>query len=119
MGWKKQKGKMIHVPIKPEDVMRTMDALPRTPPDAGLITMDWRYKKEWKTAYKAEQVIPEKIFYLLDHLKMAGNPYYEFVKKVDMPDYIERLERINISEEVETTIEEEVQASNEEKEAEE
>ena len=49
---------------------------------------------------------------------MAGNPYYEFVEKVDMPDYIERLERFNISEEV-GTIEEEVQASNEEKEAEE
>ena len=48
---------------------------------------------------------------------MAGNPYYQF--DVDMPDYIERLERFNISEEVEKRMEEEMQASNEEKEAEE
>ena len=58
------------------------------------------------------------ICYLLNHLKKAGNPYYNKLN-VDMPDYIKRLERINISEEAEERIEEEVQASNEEKEAEE
>ena len=72
------KGRMISVPVGPEDVMNTVKQMPRLPTDAGLIPIKLKRKKEYKSAEKHERIRPEVIFQALRYLRKAGHPLYQF-----------------------------------------
>ena len=72
------KGRMISVPVGPEDVMNTVKQMPRLPTEAGLIPIKLKRKKEYKSAEKHERIRPEVIFQALRYLRKAGHPFYQF-----------------------------------------
>ena len=72
------KGRMISVPVGPEDIMNTVKQLPRLPTEAGLVPIKLKRKKEYKTHERNEMVRPEKLFHALRYLRDAQNPYYQF-----------------------------------------
>ena len=72
------KGRMISVPIGPEDVMNTIKQMPRLPSEAGLVPIKLKRKKEYKSAEKHEKIRPEIIFRALKYLRNAGHPFYQF-----------------------------------------
>ena len=72
------KGRMISIPIGPEDVMNTMKQMPRLPSEAGLVPIKLKRKKEYKSAEKHEKIRPEIIFRALRYLSDAGHPFYQF-----------------------------------------
>merc|ERR1712020_59182 len=76
--WAAGKGRMISVPIRPDDIMNTVKRLPRLPDDAGLIPIKLKRKGEYKTYEKQEHIRPAIIFSALKYLNRAGNPYYKF-----------------------------------------
>ena len=65
---------------EPEDsALNTINSLPRTPNEAGLIGVQVKQKLAFKnTHHKAQMINVEKIYKAIDHLKKAGNPYYQF-----------------------------------------
>ena len=48
------------------------------PKEAGLIGVELKRKKEYKNTHKQQLINPEKLYRMLDTLKKAGNPYYQF-----------------------------------------
>ena len=58
--------------------MNTLDQMPRTPKDAGLIGVALKRKKEYKNSHKHQLIDPSKLFKMLDKLKRCGNTYYKF-----------------------------------------
>ena len=72
------KGRMISVPVGPEDVMNTMKHMPRLPSEAGLVPIKLKRKKEYKSAERHEKIRPEIVFQALRYLKKARHPFYQF-----------------------------------------
>ena len=77
-GWPAGRGKMIAVPVPPEDLMKTVKQLPRLPEEAGLVPIKLKRKKQYKGHEKSEQIRPEEMFRALRYLNKAGHPYYKF-----------------------------------------
>ena len=79
--WTALDGKVINVPIRPEDtkhVMQALTSLPRTPEQAGFITVELKRKLEYKnTHFRPQLVNLPNLFKWLKHLKKAGNPYFK------------------------------------------
>merc|ERR1719209_1604508 len=76
--WPAGKGKMICVPVPPEDLMNTVKQLPRLPEEAGLVPIKLKRKKQYKGHEKSEQIRPEQMFGALRYMRKAGHPYYKF-----------------------------------------
>ena len=72
------KDKLINIPISPEDVINSVESMPRTPLEAGLIEVKLKRKMEYKNVHKQSYVDPSKIYRALDHLKSNGHPHYQF-----------------------------------------
>ena len=49
--------------------MNTMEKMPRTPKDAGLIGVALKRKKEYKNNHKHQLINPDKLFRILSKLK--------------------------------------------------
>ena len=88
--WTALTDRIINVPINDDDILNTVESLPRTPKEAGLIGVSLKRKLEYKNTHKRQLVNPEKIFKMLDTLKKAGNPHYQFHD--DFNTYKERCE---------------------------
>ena len=73
------KDKLVNVPIEEEDISKTIELLPRTPVDGGLIEVKLKRKASYKNHHRQEYIDPGKLFKALDFLKSAGNPYYQNV----------------------------------------
>ena len=86
--WTALTDRIINVPINDEDVLNTIELLPRTPKEAGLIGVSLKRKLEYKNTHKRQLVDPNKILRMLDILKRSGNPYYQFHE--DLETYQER-----------------------------
>ena len=72
---------MVNVPVNPGDVLNTIERLPRTPAEAGLIPIvpvSLKRKLEYKTTHLTQLVDINKIFKYLDYLRMMGHPGYKF-----------------------------------------
>ena len=69
---------MINVPIHEDSIINTLEQMPRTPKDAGLIGVALKRKKEYKNTHKHQLVNPEKLFRMLAKLKKSKNPHYRF-----------------------------------------
>ena len=76
--WPAGKGKMICVPVPPDDLMNTVKQLPRLPEEAGLVPIKLKRKKEYKGYEKSELIRPEVMFRALRYLRERGHPYYQF-----------------------------------------
>ena len=47
--WTALKDRLINIPINDDDIVNTLEQIPRTPRDAGLIGVALKRKKEYKT----------------------------------------------------------------------
>ena len=82
--------RVVNVPISDDDVVKQVNALPRTQENDGTINLKMKRKMEYKTYYKAEAVRPKAIYDALRYLKehhpeyknMKILPYEEFMKSV-------------------------------------
>ena len=81
--WTALKDRVINVPINDEDIVKTVNLLPRTPKEAELIGVSLKRKLEYKSKHQSQLVNPSKIFQMLDLLKNSGNPYYQFYENAD------------------------------------
>ena len=86
--WTALTDRIINVPINDEDILNTVESLPRTPKEAGLIGVSLKRRLEYKNTHKRQLVNPEKIQRMLELLKKAGNPHYQFYD--DFHTYEER-----------------------------
>merc|ERR1712082_188643 len=76
--WTALKDRLINVPINDEDILNTIENMPRTPIEAGLIGVALKRKKEYKNTHKHQLINPEKLFKILNKLKLSGNKHYQF-----------------------------------------
>ena len=76
--WTALKDRLINIPINDDDIVNTLEQIPRTPRDAGLIGVALKRKKEYKNSHKQQLVDPQKLFRMLNKLKEKGNKYYQF-----------------------------------------
>ena len=86
--WAGRKGRMVSVPIPPEEMMNTIKQLPRLPSEAGLIAVKLKRKKQYTGHEKHEMISPDKIVKALSYLKRRGHPSYTDVDIDNM--YMER-----------------------------
>ena len=75
--WTALTDRIINVPITNEDILNTVESLPRTPKEAGLIGVALKRKLEYKNTHKRQLVNPNKILKMLALLRRAGNPHYQ------------------------------------------
>ena len=80
--WTALSDKIINVPIHDEDIMNTVAMLPRTPKEAKLIGVSLKRKLEYKNTHIRQLVDTNKVVKMLELLKAAGNPYYQFYNNV-------------------------------------
>ena len=76
--WTALKDRAINVPIPESSVLNTINMLPRTPKDAGLVAVSLKRKKEFKNSHKSQLINTERIFRVLKKLKENKHPYYKF-----------------------------------------
>ena len=76
--WTGLKDKAVNIPVPESAVLNTIDLLPRTPLDAGLISVTLKRKKEYNNSHHSQLIDPKKIFAVLEKLKKHRNPYYTF-----------------------------------------
>ena len=72
------KDKLINIPISTADVVNTLERLPRTPAEAGLLEINLKRKLEYKNVHKKSFIDPHKIYEALKFMKELGNPNYQF-----------------------------------------
>ena len=76
--WTALKDRLINIPIMDDDIMNTIEQMPRTPQEAGLIGVALKRKKEYVNTHKHQLIDPSKLFRMLSKLKQKGNPHYQF-----------------------------------------
>ena len=89
--WSATKDKIVNVPINDQDIVDTMERLPRTPDEAGLICIELKRKLEYKNTHKKEYISVAKVEKALDTLYDLGHPHYQFVG--DMAGFEERCKK--------------------------
>ena len=77
--WPGMKDKTINVPIFESDILNTIESLPRTPTNAGIVPINFKRKVEYKNSHMVQYVSVPKIIKALATLKEMGNKYYQFV----------------------------------------
>ena len=86
--WPAMKDRTVNIPIYESDVLKTVQSLPRTPSEAGIIPINFKRKLSYKQSHKTQYVSVEKILKALETLKNLGNPHYQFV-----PDFFQFKEK--------------------------
>ena len=76
--WTALKDRAINVPIPETSVLNTINMLPRTPKEAGLVAVSLKRKKEFKNSHKSQLINTERMFRVLKKLKENNHPYYKF-----------------------------------------
>ena len=56
------KDKLINIPINNEDIINTIEHLPRTPSEAGILEIKLKRKLEYKNFHKKEYVDPSNFW---------------------------------------------------------
>ena len=77
--WSGMKDMQVNIPITSERINETLEKLPRTPQNAGLIGVKLKRKQEYKNNHKHQLINPQKLFLFIDKAKEMGNPYYKDV----------------------------------------
>lgn len=78
--WPGMKDRLINVPIEEEQVMHTLNTLPRTPSEAGITLIDVKLKRKltYKNYVHYTSINPEQLFQAIEFLRDCGNPHYQF-----------------------------------------
>ena len=79
--WKGTHDRLVNVPVAPEDILNTVQSLPRTPAEAGIIPIipvNLKRKLEYKTTHLSQLIDTNKIFKYLKYLHDMGHPSYKF-----------------------------------------
>ena len=76
--WTALKDRLINVPVQNNDILNTLEQMPRTPKEAGLIGVALKRRKEYVNTHKHQLIDPDKLFRMLRKLKEHGNPHYQF-----------------------------------------
>ena len=79
--WSGTHDRLVNVPVGPQDVLNTIESLPRTPAEAGIIPIipvKLKRKLEYKTTHLVQMIDTTKIFKYLEYLKQMGHPSYKF-----------------------------------------
>ena len=72
------KDRLINIPIGTDDVLNTLQKLPRTPKEAGLLEVKLKRKLDYKNTHKQAYIDPKKMYKALEFLKNTGHPDYQF-----------------------------------------
>ena len=59
--WSGTHDRLVNIPIREQDVLSTINSLPRTPTEAGLIPVNLKRKLEYKTIHLQQLIDPRKI----------------------------------------------------------
>ena len=89
--WTALKDRVINVPIEDEAIINTLQQMPRTPKEAGLIGVALKRKEEYKNTHCQQLINPDKLFKMLEKLKTSKNPHYQFYEDYNM--YQDRCKR--------------------------
>ena len=85
--WPAMKDKTVNIPIFESDVLKTIESLPRTPSEAGIIPINFKRKLEYKNSHMIQYISVPKMIKALNTLKEMGNRYYQFIPtKVNFED---------------------------------
>ena len=79
--WNGTHDRLVNVPVGPQDVLNTIERLPRTPAEAGIIPIipvNLKRKLEYKTTHLKQMIDTTKIFKYLQFLCEKGHPSYKF-----------------------------------------
>ena len=77
------KDQLINVPVSSEDVLNTLNQLPRTPGEAGLLEVKLKRKIEYKNTHQQAYIDAKKIYKAMEFLKQCGHPEYTFYDDYD------------------------------------
>ena len=77
--WTATLDKQVNIPIPDNKINETLDLLPRTPNNAGLIGVELKRKLEYKGNHKHQMIDPKKLISFVDKAKWCGNKYYQDV----------------------------------------
>ena len=84
------KDRTINIPIYESDVVRTLESLPRTPSEAGIIPVKFKRKLEYKNAHNIQYVSVKKVLKAVETLKEKGHPDYQFVSERNFKEECEK-----------------------------
>ena len=76
--WTATKKQMVSIPIFDRDIVNTLQSLPRTPSDAGIVKVQLKRKKSMKNTHLEMFISPKKLRDALKTLKQLGNKHYQF-----------------------------------------
>ena len=88
------KDRVINIPVEKENIINTIEKLPRLPIESGLVEVKLKRKLEYTNNHKREFVDPKKIFKALEHLKNSGHPGYTEFDTIEQ--YIDRCKETDI-----------------------
>ena len=71
--WPAMKDRTVNIPIFEADVLKTVESLPRTPTEAGIIPVNLKRKISYKQTHKTQYVSVPKILKALETLKKLEN----------------------------------------------
>ena len=84
------KDRLVNVPIHEKDIVKMLKALPRTPHEAGIISVKLKRKQKYKNYHWREYISIPKVKEALRLLKSLGHKYYQIIKESDLHEYEER-----------------------------
>ena len=88
------KDHLINIPIGSDDVLNTLQSLPRTPQEAGLLEVKLKRKLEYKNTHHQAYIDTQRVYKALDFLKINGHPEYQFFD--DYHVYAKRCNRLEL-----------------------
>ena len=92
--WPAMKDRTVNIPIYEADIIRTVESLPRTPNEAGIIPINLKRKVSYKNCHITQYISVPKMIKALETLKQLGNRYYQFVP--DLNNFKERCQTTDI-----------------------
>jgi hypothetical protein len=81
--WQGTHDRMINIPIYDEDILCTVDKLPRTPTEASIISVKLKRKMGYKGHHTEQVIDSRKVFKFLNFLKESGHPSYDSFEKIE------------------------------------
>ena len=76
------KDRTVNIPIFESDIISTIESLPRTPDEAGIIPVNLKRKAGYKNTHLTQYVSVTKLIKALETMKLLGNRYYQFVPEL-------------------------------------
>ena len=84
------KDRVVCVPVDEGTIQKTLECLPRTPNEAGLVPVKWKRRVKDKGNHLQEYVNVKKMFKALETLKKLGHPEYQFFKISEFNEFKEK-----------------------------